>query len=167
MRANYASNNRKSDNVKIITTTTTNFIHSCTFHETLKKQLESLNSKGKEVMILGDVNIDFLKYNKDAQTSAYLDMLFDLGFMRVITKATRVTDHTSSLIDHIYTNAPEKVIKSGICLADISDHLPVFCTIANTLPTSNEVRFFRDFTHFNQTAFLIDLSSISSSISKH
>ena len=111
-------------------------------------------------MILGDVNIDFLKYSNDAQTSAYLDMFFDLGFMPVITKATRVTDHTSSLIDHIYTNTPEKVIKSGICLADISDHLPVFCTIANTLPTSNEARFFRDFTHFNQTAFQIDLSSI-------
>ena len=93
------------------------------FHETLKKQLDSLNSKGKEVMILGDVNIDFLKYNKDAQISAYLAILFDLGFMAVITKSTRVTDHTSSLIDHIYTNTPEKVIKSGICLADISDHL--------------------------------------------
>jgi hypothetical protein len=66
-------------------------------------------------MILGDVKIDFLKYNNDVQTSAYLDMLFDLGFMPVITKATRVTDHTSSLIDHIYTNTPEKVIKSGIC----------------------------------------------------
>ena len=43
------------------------------FYETLKKQLETLNSKGKEVLLLGDVNIDFLKYNKDAQTSEYLD----------------------------------------------------------------------------------------------
>ena len=94
------------------------------------------------MLILGDVNIDFLKYNKDAQTSEYLDMLFDLGFMPVITKATRVTYHTSSLIDHIYTNTAGKVIKSGVCLADISDHLPVFCTIANTLPTSNEARYF-------------------------
>ena len=66
------------------------------------------------MLLLRDVNIDFLKYNKDAQTSEYLDMLFDLGFMLVITKATRVTDHTSSLIDHIYTNTPEKVITSGI-----------------------------------------------------
>ena len=87
-------------------------------------------------------------------------MLFDLGFMPVITKATRVTDHTSSIIDHIYTNTPEKIIKSGICLADISDHLPVFCTLGNTLPTSNKPRYFRDFTHFNQNAFLLDLSSI-------
>ena len=87
-------------------------------------------------------------------------MLFDLGFMPVITKATRVTDHTSSLIDHIYTNTPEKVIKSGICLADISDHLPVFCTIAKTLPSSNEARYFRDFSHFKHNAFLLDLSNI-------
>jgi len=108
------------------------------FYETLKKQLKSLNGKGKEVLILGDVNRDFLKYNKNAQTSAYLDMLFDLGFMPVITKATRVTDHACSLIHHIYTNTREKAIKSGICLANISDHLPVFCTIANPLPTSNE-----------------------------
>ena len=112
------------------------------------------------MLLLGDVNIDFLKYNKDAQTSEYLDMLFDLGFMPVITKATRVTDHTSSLIDHIYTNTPEKVIKSGICLADISYHLPVFCTIAKTLTSSNEARYFRDFSHFKHNAFLLDLSSI-------
>ena len=83
------------------------------------------------MLILGDVNIDFLdKYTEDAQTSEYLDMLFDLGFMPVITKATRLTDYTSSLIDQIYTNTPGKVIKSGICLADISDNLSLFCTIA-------------------------------------
>ena len=111
------------------------------------------------MLVLGDINIDFLKYN-DVQTSEYLDMLFDLGFMPVITKPTRVTDHTSSLIDHIYTNAHEKVISSGICLADISDHLPVFCTIANTLPTLDGPRYFRDFTHFTQDAFLQDLSNI-------
>ena len=42
--------------------------------------------------------------------------------MPVITKATR-----------IYTDTPEKVIKAGICLADVSDHLPVFWTMASTL----------------------------------
>ena len=51
----------------------------------------------------------------------------------MITKATRITNHSATLIDHIYTNSPEKVIKSGICLADISDHLPCFCTVSTTL----------------------------------
>ena len=55
-----------------------------------------------------------------------MDMLLDLGYLPLITKPTRITYHTSTLIDDIYTNTPEKVIKSGICLADISDHLPIF-----------------------------------------
>ena len=80
--------------------------------------------------------------------------------MPIITKPTRITDHTSSLIDHIYTNSPEKLIRSGICLADISDHLPVFCTTANILPFSNEPRYFRDFAHFNKNAFFQDLSTV-------
>ena len=41
------------------------------FLESLREQLENLNNKGKEVFILGDINIDFLKYNDDNQTSEY------------------------------------------------------------------------------------------------
>ena len=130
------------------------------FHSILKKQLEQLNTKGHEVLVLGDLNENLLKYNEDKQTSEYLDMLLSLGFMPIITKPTRITDHTATLIDHIYTNTPEKLIKSGLCLADISDHLPVFCTMANTLPTNNEPRFFRDFRHFNENAFHQDLLAV-------
>ena len=72
------------------------------FLETLREQLDKLNNKGKEVFILGDINVDFLKYNDDNQTSEYLDMLLDQGFMQLNTKATRLPDHTSTLIDHIY-----------------------------------------------------------------
>ena len=49
-------------------------------------------------------------------------MLLSLGLMPIITKPTRITDHTATLIDHIYTNTLEKLIKSRLCLADISDH---------------------------------------------
>ena len=79
-------------------------------------------------------------------------MLLSLGFMPIITKPTRITDHTATIIDHICTNTPEKLNKPAICLADISDHLPVFCTMANTLPTNIEPRFFRDLSHFNEEA---------------
>ena len=130
------------------------------FRETLKKQLDQLNTKGHEVLVLGDINVDFFKYNDDKQTSEYMDMLLDLGYLPLITKATRITYHTSTLIDHIYTNTPEKVIKSGICLADISDHLPIFCTLANTMPSSNEPKYFRDFSNFSKEHFLEDISHI-------
>ena len=43
------------------------------------------------------------------QTSDYLDVLFVLGSLSVITKATRVTDYTFSASGYINANKPEKV----------------------------------------------------------
>ena len=48
------------------------------------------------------------------QTSDYLDMLFVSGSVLVIAIETRVTDHPFSVIGHIHTNKPEKVIKLGL-----------------------------------------------------
>ena len=45
------------------------------FHNALKEQLCNLNNKGKEVFVLGDININFLNHNRDNQTSDYVDML--------------------------------------------------------------------------------------------
>ena len=86
-------------------------------HNALKEQLSNLNNKSKEVFVLGDININFLNYNRDNKTSDYLDMLLDLGYMPLITKATRITDHAATLIDHIYTNVPQKNNKSGNMLS--------------------------------------------------
>ena len=47
------------------------------------------------------------------QTSDYLDVLFVLGSLSVITK-TRVTDYTFSVTGCIHANKPEKVIKLGL-----------------------------------------------------
>ena len=99
------------------------------------------------------MNIDFLKYSSDNKTSDYLDMLLNLGYLPIITKATR--------IDHIYTNSPQKVAKSGICLVGISDHLPVFCTIENKLPMLKENKYYRDFSKFSNEQFINDLSKIN------
>lgn len=84
------------------------------FLETLKERLDKLNNKRKEVFIVDDINIGFLKYNSDNQTSEYLDIrLLNCGFMMLITKATRLTNHSSTLIGHIYSNVFRKVIKAG------------------------------------------------------
>ena len=36
-------------------------------------------------------------------------MLFELSYMPLVTKATRITYHSKTLIDHIYTNAKWKI----------------------------------------------------------
>ena len=132
-----------------------------TFHEAIETKLNLLTDENCEVYIAGDINIDFLKYHTDNKTSDYLDMLLNLGFLPIITKATRITDHTATLIDHIYTNCPQKVVKSGVCLVGISDHLPVFCTIENKLPFIQERKYYRDFSKFNNELFIDDLNKIN------
>ena len=88
-------------------------------------------------------------------------MLLNLGYMPIITKASRITDHSAAaLIDHIYTNAPQKVFTSGICLADISDHLPCFCTLATKLPMYIHEKYYRIFSHFDKELFVADLEKI-------
>ena len=91
--------------------------------EEFTKQLDDLIKKLQnrhDLYILGDMNIDFLKYNHHAQTEEYLDMLHSNNISPVITKPTRFTYHTATLIDHIYTNNTNQMI-SGIATVDISD----------------------------------------------
>lgn len=94
--------------------------------------------------LAGDINIDFYKYHDDKFNSEYFDMLFDLGYMPVITKATWINDHSATLIDHIYSNSPQKDFKSGICLPDLSDHLPCFRSITTKLSEHADDRYYRN-----------------------
>lgn len=41
-----------------------------------------------------------------------------------------------------------------------SDHLPIFCTVANELPVSNKAKYFRDVSHFDSDSFLRDVEAI-------
>jgi hypothetical protein len=109
------------------------------------------------VVLLGDVNIDFLKYNSHQPTERYLDMLYENNFIPVITKPTWITDHTKTLIDHIYTNTPIDQVVSDIGLFDISDHLPVFCILRMSIKREYYKRFYRDYKHFSQDEYLHDL----------
>ena len=127
----------------------------------MKSKLETLNNEGCEVYITGDIKIDFFQYNTNNQTSEYLDMLLSLGYLPIITKPTRITDHSATLIDHIYTNVPQKLVKSGICLVGITDHLPIFCTVDNKLPNCNERKYFRDFFSFKNELFINDLNNLN------
>ena len=51
---------------------------------------------------------------------------------QLITRSTRITDHSATLFDHIYTNNIQKPVQPGIILSDLSDHLPTFVMIKST-----------------------------------
>ena len=72
------------------------------------------------------MNINLLKYDTHSKTNDYLNNLFSHGFLPLITKPTRVTPVTASLIDHIYTNNILHPGSSGIIINDVADHFGTF-----------------------------------------
>jgi len=51
---------------------------------------------------------------------------------QLITRATRITDHSATLLDHIYTNNIKMPVQPGIILSDLSDHLPTFAMVTSS-----------------------------------
>ncbi len=52
--------------------------------------------------------------------------MYSMSPYPIITKPSRVTCHSATLIDNIFTNNMENNIVSELHMNDISDHLPVF-----------------------------------------
>ena len=109
----------------------------------LEELIKESNLNKYDTYILGDMNIDLLKHHTHQQTGQYIDMLYSYDLLPVITKPTRITSHTATLIDHIYTNTINNLV-SGIVTVDISDHLPIFC-VAGVSPKRQCTKlFYRD-----------------------
>ena len=109
--------------------------------------------------ILGDFNIDLLKYSEHLLTEEYLNMLYSNNLLPLITKPTRLTHHTSTLIDHIYPNSNLRV-DAGVVLVDISDHLPVFCLLDRQIPRCKRALYFRDYSKFDVDQYIKDVNAV-------
>ena len=98
------------------------------FLDKLICMLDKINNDGRPSYLLGDFNINL--FNNSANYSQrFLNTFLSAGFYPRIDRPTRISDHSATLIDNIFTNTHDCDIKSGIWLADISDHLPMFITL--------------------------------------
>ena len=86
----------------------------------------------KHIMFFGDANIDLIKYDSDSSAQDLIDILAKYGFAQTVSKPTRVTDHSTTLIDHVYTNQIENTVSTNILTLDISDHLATVSTFKLT-----------------------------------
>lgn len=80
--------------------------------------------------VLGDFNIDLLNNNNSNAHEAFIGEFNSHHFMPVISLPTRVTNNTSSLIDHIWVNSLAPC-SSGVIPVAISDHYPIFISLPN------------------------------------
>ena len=94
----------------------------------LQEIMETANRESKSCIIMGDMNVDLLKFKTHVKTNEYLDNIFSNGFLPIISKPTRICSAAATLIhvDHIYTNNLLSSGYSGIIIPDVADHFGTF-----------------------------------------
>ena len=108
------------------------------FKESLLQFLQKLDSQKKKCFLMGDINSDLLRVEENRHTNDVLNYMFSSSFYPLISRPTRITSTSATLIDNIFVNSLEDSFTSGLLLTDISDHLPIFqitTTIANAYTT--------------------------------
>ena len=88
--------------------------------------LSKINSEGKKVWLTGDFNINLLNFNHHSLTNDFLNLLLSYSFFPLISKPTRITKNSKTLIDNIFCNCFNPYITSGLLVTDISDHFGIW-----------------------------------------
>ena len=125
----------------------------------LHQIFEMLLKERKQVFVLGNFHINFLNYNDHQPTNDFLDSLASNSFIPYILHPTRITSHSKTLIDNIFSNDISHEITSGNINATISDHLPQFSFVSSILSSSSTQKsnfYERDWSKFKQENFIFD-----------
>ena len=91
----------------------------------LDSLLSSIQTETKLLYLMGDYNIN-LNTESHAKSKEFLDTMFLYNLFPVITKPTRISDNSATVIDNIFTNAIQIEHDGGLLYSDISDHFPIF-----------------------------------------
>ena len=68
------------------------------------------------MLILGDINIDLLKFESHAEANSFIENIYSFGLSPLITKPTRITDFSATIIHHAYINIQKCATKSGMII---------------------------------------------------
>jgi hypothetical protein len=108
------------------------------FLQKLDTLLNNIATSNKRAFITLDTNTNLLLKNQ--LSKGYLDAIIPNGFLPIITKATRISGISYSLIDHILTNVkPNGIGLSGTIVGDLSDHFINFTEIIHNFNTTKKI----------------------------
>ena len=85
------------------------------FNATFNEMLLKCSNENKEVIVLGDFNVNYLNNNIKSIFRLY-------GYKQIVKRATCVTNDSSTLIDLIFTNNTTSISKCDVFPTCISDH---------------------------------------------
>ena len=170
----YKSNNLESIFIEIINTNNKNVLVGCVYghpsmdpnefneHYSILNE-KPLLEKNKEIILMGDFNINLLRYNEGHNSTDFLDQICSCSLIPRITSPTRVTPRSKTLIDNIFSTDTANEVIAGNILTTLSDHLAQFLLfpIKRTKPESKANNYCRNFKQFDPKILLHDLQNIN------
>ena len=96
------------------------------FMSSLESIMLIISNSKHDCLISGDWNIDLLKYDVHLGTESFVNNLRAKLHIPVITRPTRFSEFSSTLIDNILNNKPQDLQAAEAIICDITDHLPIF-----------------------------------------
>ena len=131
------------------------------FSDFLELLLTKISLEKKEVILLGDYNINLSNCESDKNTSEFLGLMLYFSLMPRIMNPTRITPRSHILIDNIfYSEVQPKIIACNIA-TDISDHLThVIAIPGRHTEHLNEDIYRRNYKALNHHKFKEDFNKI-------
>ncbi len=129
------------------------------FLNSLREQLSVyVQNPASDILMFGDANIDLEKANHNQKLLK--NFLIENNLEQLITRPTRVTNSTSSLLDHIYVNNPDQYSHRGVLEPGLSDHSLIFtCRKRKKISKTKKTIFIRNYRKFSQDIFCSDIKS--------
>ena len=96
------------------------------------EKYQKINKNQKELILGMDHNLDLLKHNTHIHTQQFIELLMDGKLIPTITRPTRVTTKSATLLDNIILSV-DLYVKQNSCIIthDMSDHFPCLTIIRN------------------------------------
>ena len=101
----------------------------------LENICENIQRLKCECIIVGDMNIDLMKYLTDDVVSEYIDLIVSNGLKFRLAQPTRVTHTSATLIDHVIDNLNTETKACGVITTQLygasgyTDHFPVYSIV--------------------------------------
>lgn len=102
--------------------------------------LSSVNPN-HNIVLCGDFNIDLIADN--GNVGDLCDLMRSHSLFSCINLPTRITDHSFTLIDHLWTNILS-TRDSGVLVCNVTDHYSVFSTVPIIFNEKTFIKQFRD-----------------------
>ena len=118
---------------------------------------QGVQNEKKKSLIIGNFNLSCLNYNEDSNIIHFKHKVFELRFILLINKPTKVCKNSATIIDNILDNCVfDNTLKKAIIKTGISVPFPIIFTIQtgnSQRKCQNLVYNKREFKEANKAAF--------------